>query len=36
VTNASARGDDSFAAEVSSGEARGDDNTRADGADDLA
>ena len=35
ATNAPARGDDSFVAEVSSGEARGDDNTRADGADDL-
>ncbi len=35
VTNVQARGDDSFAAEVSSGEARGEDNTPADGTDDL-
>lgn len=35
VTNPPARGDDSFSTEVSSGEARGDDNTPADGADDL-
>ena len=36
VTNVQARGDDSFATEISSGEARGEDNTRADGTDDIA
>lgn len=35
ITNVQARGDDSFASEISSGEARGEDNTRADGTDDL-
>lgn len=35
ITNVEARGDDSFATEVSSGEARGEDNTPADGTDDL-
>ena len=36
ATNPQARGDDSFAAEISSGEARGEDNAREDGTDDLA
>ena len=36
VTNPQARADDSFASEVSSGEARGEDNTRAHGTDDFA
>ena len=35
VTNASARGDDSFAGEVSSAEARGEDNSPSEGTDDL-
>jgi hypothetical protein len=35
VTNVQARGDDSFATEMSSGEARGEDNTPADGTHDL-
>ena len=35
ATNAPARGDDSFAAEISSGEARGEDNSPHEGTDDL-
>jgi hypothetical protein len=35
VTNVQARADDSFASEISSGEARGEDNSPSEGTDDL-